>query len=337
MVMVTATVRCKEEKPAEETRTAEEQRRWSERLKREQEHRQRLAREQETHRLKVKLQHLVSERNRELEPKLCAEARQQASASAPNPVFHAFAGRCLEQEGRHGEAIAAFRKAHAQDPRSQVFLRLLGAACHRQGKMDCAMSTYKNLQRLNRRRARDLAYLITSPRITFFAPEVKAEAETKQDQLVSKAVTDLGEGKHKPALVALRASLAEDVNHLPTLVNLSLAHLLDQDFRRASQYLDRALLMLKKEEREMKPAIDVLAVRLARAVLFHRWGSLSRSLDEYETLLQIKPDHEAALFGLGAVQSLRGRRNEALDTYDKLKKTSQARAKDLFAIIMRDG
>lgn len=274
-------------------------------------------------------------RQQESRPELCERVtRQLRRPTKRSALFHG-RGICLERQGKLPGAIRAYRKAAELSAHDRGVQESLALACFRTGDLKCWTRAYR---KLNRYRGIRVTSKASSPPITYFEPAgVKAEAESKQDVLVRKGINEARAGRVGAALDALRASLAEDVNHLSTLVNLAMVHAVDGKPRRGMEYLDRALTILQKSSEESKPTPTVLALRLARAIIFHRSARLRKALEEYKILLRMKPGHELALYGLGGVQSLLGKKNEALDTYHKLKQTGSKRAAALFQIIMRDG
>jgi len=250
-------------------------------------------------------------------------------------LFHAW-GVCLERQGKRTEAISILRQVVKLRPMDRLVWESLALACFRAGEMTCWSEGYR---KLGRYRATRVASMASSPEVALYEPAgVKAEAESKQDTLVRKGISEARAGRAGEALKALQASLAEDVNHLPTLINLALVNSQEGYHGKGLGYLDRALRLLKEQSQDTRTSPTLLTLRLSRAVLLHRSAKHHAALKEYQSLLSLKPDHELGLYGLGTMQSLLGKKDKALDTYNTLKKAgAKERAATLFRIIMRDG
>lgn len=266
----------------------------------------------------------------------CKIVRDQLARSPQRARLHHAHGLCLRGAGKHAEALASLRKAAGLASYGNDLRDDLALACFKASDAKCWSSAYGKLSRYRQLRVASEA---SSPAIVMFEPlGPRAEAESPQDALVRKGILEARAGRTGAALEALKASLARGVNHLPTLVNLALVHSMERNHRGGMDYLNRALKILEKEKKAGTPTPTLLALRLARAVLHHRSARHSLALEEYKILLQLKPDHTQGLYGLGAMQSLLGKKNEALDTYNRLQKAgATALANTLFRIIMRDG
>lgn len=291
--------------------------------------------QQDRRKSQKEMERALHDTRRPLDSKRCELASNMARKHPGKAAFHHVVGRCHELGGRLDEAIKTYQKAWTLDNRSASIGKSLVQAYHRKGDTGRALELYKT-RLFPRGPNRQLENLLTSPRITYFDPDRKVEAENRQDVLVRKAITDAQAGRFPTALRTLQASLAEDVNHLPTLVNLALVHARMEQWTKALQYLDRAWTILVKARRDGKAEPDVIAICLARAVVMHRRGFLRRARAEYVRLLKLAPDSELGLYGLGGVSSLLRDKNKALDTYNLLQKKNPRLAKVLFQVIMRN-
>lgn len=264
----------------------------------------------------------------------CSKLAQQAK-EAPAESWVALArGVCLEQAGKLDQAVAVYRGMKKSHSLKREAARLLTIACFRKQDLACWSKAYRRLALQGRYRARRVVALATCPPLKLYEPLVKAEAVRPQDVLVRKAINAARAGRLDDASRELQASLALDVNHLPTLINLALVNASQARVDKGLQYLDRARGLQAKQTADQATQRHLLQ---ARALLYHRSGNLPAAEREYQALLKLKPDHDLALYGLGVAQSLQGKKNAALDTYARLNKAGSGRAARLFAIIMRDG
>lgn len=248
-------------------------------------------------------------------------------------LVHNYRGFSLERTGKHAEALAAYREAHGLDTSNKIYLANIAKMCARRGDLQCSLEMIKKMRKVDPSGAKTVTHIVSSPDMEFYLP---ADQTAKKNQLLHEAVPKIKAQDLDGAANLLKEALAQDPNYVPTLINYGLYHGWKAEWQDAVMYLKRATTKAGTQPAGTPAPPEIVALNMAKAVVFHRQGNMYEATKWYQAVLAAKPDHKTALYGLGAAQMNSGQKNQALDTYNKLKELSPPLAKKLFAIIMAE-